>query len=131
MRECHFSLEYRVIRPSVVFGTIRKAALCGEGFAWVPDLRSFDKLREVGVSPYLGFTLYLSVFQCFGWIEALNGRLIGPKTWDRIVVNFFRGPFLHSPWVGAVWVNCVLIYVLNGALVCIGPVMAVKPGFTK
>ena len=20
--------------------------------------------------------------------EALNGRLIGPKTWDRIVVNF-------------------------------------------
>ena len=29
-----------------------------------------DKLCEVGVSPYLGFTLYLSVFQCFGWIEA-------------------------------------------------------------
>ena len=63
---------------------------------------------------------------------ALNGRLIGPKTWDRIVVIFFRGPFLHSLWVGAVWVNCVLIYVLNGALVCIGSVlMAVKPGFTK
>ena len=45
--------------------------------------------------------------------------------------NFFRGPFLHSPWVGAVWVNCVLIYVLNAALVCIGLIMAVKPGFTK
>ena len=120
-----------MIRPSAVFGTRRKAALRGEGFAWLPDLGGFDKLREVGVSPYLGFTLYLSVFQCFGWIEALNGRLIGPKTWDRIVVIFFRGPFLHSPCVGAVWVNCVLIYVLNGALVCIGPVMAVKPGFTK
>ena len=38
---------------------------------------------------------------------------------------------MHNPWVGAVWVNCVLIYGLNGALVCIGPVMAVKPGFTK
>ena len=38
---------------------------------------------------------------------------------------------MHNPWVGAVWVNCVLIYVLNGALVCIGPVMAVKSGFTK
>ena len=36
------------------------------GFAWVPDLGSFLKLREVGISPYLGFTLYLSVFQCFG-----------------------------------------------------------------
>ena len=56
---------------------------------WTPDLRSFDKLLEVGVSPYLGFTLYLSVFQCFDWIEALNGRLIGLKTWDRIVVIFF------------------------------------------
>ena len=38
-----------------------KAALRGEGFAWVPDLRSFDKLREVGDISYLGFTLYLSV----------------------------------------------------------------------
>ena len=98
---------------------------------WVQDLRSFDKLREVGVSPYLGFTLYLSIFQCFDWIEALNDHLIGPKTWDRIVVIFFKGLFLHSPWVGAVCVNCVLIYVLNGALVCIGPVMAVKCEFTK
>ena len=50
-----FSLKYRAIRQSPVFGTRRKAALRGEGFAWVPDLRSLDKLREVGVSPYLGF----------------------------------------------------------------------------
>ena len=86
-RECNFSLDLREIRPSTVFGTRRKAALRRAGYAWTPDLRSFDKLREVGVSPYLGFTLYLSVLQCFCWFEALNGRLIGPKTWDRIVVN--------------------------------------------
>ena len=60
---CSFSLEYRAIRPLAVFGTRRKAALRGETYVWVPDLRSLDKLREVGVSPYLGFTLYLSVFQ--------------------------------------------------------------------
>ena len=60
VRECHFSLEYRAIRPSAVFETRRKAALRGETYAWAPDLRSFDKLREVGVSPYLGFTLCLS-----------------------------------------------------------------------
>ena len=48
-----FSLEIREIRPSTAFGTRRKAALHGKGFAWVPDLRSLDKLREVGVSPYL------------------------------------------------------------------------------
>ena len=65
-RESSFSLEIRAIRPSVVFRTRRKAALRGAGYAWTPDLRSFDKLSEVGVSPYLGFTLYLSVFQCFG-----------------------------------------------------------------
>ena len=83
-----FPLESRKIRPSAVVGTRREAALREEGFAWVPDLGSFLKLREVGVSPYLGFTLYFSVFQCFGWFEALNGRLIGPKTWDRIIGNF-------------------------------------------
>ena len=65
-------------------GTRREVVLRGEGFAWVPDLRSLDKLLDVGVSPYLGFTLYLSVFQCFSWLEALNDRLIGPKAWDRI-----------------------------------------------
>ena len=88
-RESSFFLEIRAIRPSAVFGTRRKAALRGEGFAWVPDLESFLKLREVGVSLYLGFTLYLSVFQCFGWYEALNVHLIGPKTWDRIITIFF------------------------------------------
>ena len=88
VRRLDFSLKYREIQPSAVFGTRRKAALLREGFVWVPDLGSFLKLREVGVSPYLGFTLYLSVFQCFAWFEALNGRLIGPKTWDRIIGNF-------------------------------------------
>ena len=83
MRDCHFSLEYRAIRPSAVFGTRRKAALRGEGFAWVPDLRSFDKLREVGDYPYLGFTICLSVFTMFELNEAVRGRLIGSKAWNR------------------------------------------------
>ena len=54
------------IRPSEFVGARRKAALPEEVYAWTPILRVFDKLREVGVSSYLGFTLYLSVFQCFG-----------------------------------------------------------------
>ena len=82
-RESSFSLEIRAIRPSVVFGTRRKAALRGEGFAWVPDLGSFLKLREVGVSPYLGFILRLSTMLMFRLVEALNGRLIGSKPWNR------------------------------------------------
>ena len=85
VRRSNFSLESWAIRPSVVFGTRRRTALHGGGFAWVPDLGSFFKLLEVGVSPYLGFTLYLSVLQCFGLVEALNGRLIGSKAWNRDV----------------------------------------------
>ena len=50
-RTSDFSLKYRAIRLSAVFGARRKSALRGEDFAWVPDLRSFLKLREVGVSP--------------------------------------------------------------------------------
>ena len=41
-RESSFSLEIRAIRPSAVFGTRRKAALHGAGYAWTPDLRSFN-----------------------------------------------------------------------------------------
>ena len=52
-RTSDFSLKYQAIRPSAVIGTRREAALRGKGFAWVPDLRSFDKIREVVVSPYL------------------------------------------------------------------------------
>ena len=87
-RRSDFSLEIRAIRPSAVFGTRREAALRGEGFAWVPDLWSFLKLREVGVSPYLGFILCLSAMLMFRLVEALNGSLISPKPWDRIDIIF-------------------------------------------
>ena len=65
MKRSDFSLKIRAIRPSIVFGTRRETALRGEGFAWVPDLGSFLKLREVGVSPYLGFIPSLSTLRMF------------------------------------------------------------------
>ena len=65
VRRSDFSLKIQAIRPSVVFGTRRKAALRGEGFAWVPDLGGFLKLPEVGVSPYLGFIHFLSTLRMF------------------------------------------------------------------
>ena len=88
MRECNFSLGLRTIGPSKSFGPRRKAALRGEAYAWTPILGSFIKLREVGVPSYLSFALYLSVFMMFELIEAVSGRLIGPKTWNRIIKNF-------------------------------------------
>ena len=89
MRRLDLSLESWEIRPSAVVGTRRReAALRGEGFVWVPDLRSLDKLLEVGVFPYLSFILYLSTLLMFELNEAVRGRLIGPKSWDRIVIIF-------------------------------------------
>ena len=87
-RASDFSLKIRAIRPSAVFGTRRKAALRGEGFSWVPDLRSLDKLLEVGVSPYLDFIPSLSTLRMFESIEAVKGRLIGPKPWNLINMKF-------------------------------------------
>ena len=81
-RRTIFSLESWKIRPSAVFETRRRTALRGEGFAWVPDLWSFLKLQEVGVSPYLSFIPILSVLSMFESNEAVRGRLIGPKPWD-------------------------------------------------
>ena len=95
---------------------------------------SFFKLLEVGFSPYLGFYSHLSVLLMFRLNEAARGRWIGPKTWDRIIGNFFRNfgeAVSVQSHVGAVWVDYVLIYVLICALVCIGPEMAEKSGFTK
>ena len=56
-----FSLKSRAIRPSDFFGPRSKAVLHSEGFAWVPVLGSFNKLREVGVLSYLLYFL----FKCF------------------------------------------------------------------
>ena len=50
---------------------------------WVPDLWSFFKLREVGVSPYLSFISILSVLRMFELNEVVRGRLIGSKSWNR------------------------------------------------
>ena len=92
---------------------------------------SFFKLLEVGFSPYLGFYSHLSVLLMFRLNEAVRGRWIGPKTWDRIIGNFFRNfgeAVSVQSHVGACWVDIVLIYVLICALVCIGPGMAEKFG---
>ena len=54
-RSTSFSLGYLAIQPSAAFGTRGRNALRREGFAWVPDLGSFFKLLEVGVSSYFSF----------------------------------------------------------------------------
>ena len=106
----HFSLEYREIRPSTGFGTRRRNALRGEGFAWLPDLGSFFKLLEVGFSPYLSFYSDLSALRMFELNDAVRGRLIGLKTWDRIDIIFGTNmeQFVIAPRL--IWVkNCAFV----------------------
>ena len=87
-RTSDFSLKYRAIQPSEVFGARRKVVLRGAAHTWTPVLGVFVKLREVGVSPYLGFILYLSTLLMFELNEAVRDRLISPKSLDRIVIIF-------------------------------------------
>ena len=76
-----------------------------------PGIGSFFKLLEVGFSPYMIFYFYLNVLLMFRLNEAVRGRLIGPKTWDRI--DRISGRKMEQP-VTASW----LIWVQNCAFVC-------------
>ena len=69
--------------PSEVFGARRKVAQRRETYVWTPVLRFFNKLREVGVSPYLSFILHLSTLLMFELNETVRGRLISSKSWNR------------------------------------------------
>ena len=71
------------------------------------DFGSFDKLCEVRVLSYLFYTLF-KCFVMFELIEAVRGRLIGSKSWNRSVEIF--GIFLVSPdqfrdWFGYLYHN--------------------------
>ena len=130
-RTSDFSLEIRAIRPAKFVGTRGEVVLLSEGFAWVPDLRSLDKLFEVGVSPYLGFILCLRAMLMFELNEAVRGRLIGPKSWDRIVIIFGAIFTVHRLCAWTVWAVCVMIYALNHVVMCMRPGSTEKYGFTK
>ena len=83
VRRLGLSLDFWAIRPSEVVGARRKAVLCGVAYAWTPVLGVLNKLREVGDSPYLGFTLCLRAMLMFELNEAVRGRLICSKSWNR------------------------------------------------
>ena len=100
-----------MILPSEFFGARSKEALRSEAYAWAPVLRSFDKLSEVGV-------------------EALNGRLIGPKSWNRSV-GIYETHLQSVSVLGAVLGVGVIICETNCIVMCMRPEMAMKFGFTK
>ena len=50
--------------------------------------REFPQTPRGRSSPYLGFILCLRVMLMFELNEVVRGRLIGPKSWDQIVIIF-------------------------------------------
>ena len=50
--------------------------------------REFPQTPRGMGSPYLGFILCLRAMLMFELNEAVRGRLIDPKTWDRIDIIF-------------------------------------------
>ena len=89
-RERNFSLEIHKIQPSADFRARRENDLRGTGYAWTPILVSFFKLLKVGFLPTWVLFLLFSVLRMFRLFEAVKGRLIGLKTWDRIDKIFGR-----------------------------------------
>ena len=71
---------------------------------------SFFKLLEVGFSPYLSFYSHLNVLRMFELNEAVRGRLNGPKTWDRIDINFGTKMEQYVTAPRLIWVqNCAFV----------------------
>ena len=74
MRSSHFSLNFPVIGPSNSNEAIGKVDPHYKSYVWVPEVWSFDKLRDVGVFSYLdipGLKRYDNGFRC---CEAENGH---------------------------------------------------------
>ena len=63
--------------------------------------------------------------------EVMRGRLIGPKSWDRIVIIFGAIFIVHRLCAWTVWAVCVMIYTLNHVVMCMRSGSAEKYGFTK
>ena len=53
--------------------------------------------------------------------EVVRGRLIGPTSWDQIVIIFGALFTVHRLCVWTVWGVCVMIYALNKVVMCMRP----------
>ena len=130
----NFREKCRVTRHSRVFrgltGSQRTLGFWGVTLRVDPGFVGFDKLLEVGVSPYLGFILCLRAMLMFELNEVVRSRLIGPKYWDQIVMIF--EPFtIHGLCTWTVWAVCVMIYALIHVVMCVRPGSTEKYGFIK
>ena len=67
----------------------------------------------------------------FDFNEAVRGRLIGPKTWDRIDIIFGTKmeQLVTALWL--FWVDLSVHSCVNHVLIGLRPEMVVKIGFTK
>ena len=77
-----------------------------------PGFVEFPQTPRGRISPYLSFIPILNVLLMFRLNEAVRGRLIDPKTWDRIDKIFGRrmeqpvtAPRLFRGCLGVGWFN--------------------------
>ena len=93
--------------------------------------REFSQNRRGRGLFLLGFILCLRSMLMFELNEAVRGRLIGPKSWDRIVIIFGAIFTVHGLCARTVGDVCDMIYALNHVVMCMRPGSAGKYGFTK
>ena len=62
--------------------------------------------------------------------EVVRGRLIDPKSWDRLV-GFMEPKFTARDFSRTVWVSKGVIHAMDCIVVCIRSKMSMKCRFTK
>ena len=77
----------------------------------------FPQTPRCRVSPYLSFIPILSVLLMFRLNQAVRGRWIGPKTWDRIDIIFERKNGAAHDCSTAIWVVLSVHSCVNHVLV--------------
>ena len=69
-RKSGLSLDFPAFGSSVLFGPRSKAVLRGKGYAWVLIFLEFRQLQEVGIFSYMVYSLAMSHFYGWGFVEA-------------------------------------------------------------
>ena len=106
-----FSLRSREIGPLDFDGARREKVSTRSRLRVDSGFVEFPQTPRGRISPYLDFIHVLSVLSMFRLFEAVRGRLIGPKTWDRIDKIFGRK--MEQPVAAP-----RLIWVHNDGFVC-------------
>ena len=110
-RVSNFSPNFLAIGPSNSSKARSKVTPHGKGYAWVPVLWSFDKLRKVGVFSYLVYSLVKSLVNDLGVVRS---EMVMDFDSKEVEPRLMKGLSMDSP-------HTIFGTVKNSPDLCVGP----------